>query len=288
MPILIRLAFKTQLVDSPNGDPLKIHRTPIPLLGGLGIVMGLVVSLLFAAQVSDFLNSDVYVLIAALLLTFFVGLVDDYHGLSPLARLIAQCVVAVVLLQFSGYFQIEIQDHPVTFIIATFFLIIGTNASNLLDGMDGLASGITLIAAIGFLFGYVAIEDSSGMIISLSLIGASAAFLIFNFHPAKIFLGDNGSTVLGFALAILAIPYLPKEYSTRDLLFPLVIMVVPLFELCMTVVRRLKERVPVTHGDRNHFYDYLMRCGFSQKQTVIIMYCFGLLGTLVGVNFLQQ
>ena len=129
MPVMIRLAFKMQLVDNPNGDPLKIHQTPIPLLGGLGIVLGIIVSLSFAATVSESLDSDVYVLIAALLLTFFLGLVDDYRGLSPLVRLVAQSGIAVVLLLFSGYVDIEIQNHLLTFAIASLFLIVDHKAA---------------------------------------------------------------------------------------------------------------------------------------------------------------
>jgi len=158
------------------------------------------------------------------------------------------------------------------------------NALNLIDGLDGLAGGVSLIASIGFIFilGRRGL-DHIGFLIALSLAGSIFGFLFYNFYPAKIFMGDMGSTFVGFLLAILGIVSLDVPENHASIIAPIIILAVPIFDTGLAIVRRTINKQPLLVADKEHLHHRIMAKGFSQKQTVLIIYGFALLAALVGV-----
>ena len=228
-------------------------------------------------------QKEISALVVALFILFLIGLVDDYKGLKPATRLLGQLSASLIVIFISGFSVKFIPVPSISVFITLLYLMGAINAINLIDGLDGLAAGITLVASAGFLTGFILSGSSLGIIISLGLIGSSIGFLIYNFPPAKIFLGDNGSTVLGFLLGILAVLYSSKPYSITNLLFPLLVLLVPILDTCVTISRRIINGLPLFYGDREHLYDQLVKKGLSQRQTLFIMCCFGLLGSAAGI-----
>ncbi len=168
-----------------------------------------------------------------------MGLVDDYKGLKPATRLLGHVSASLIVIFVSG-FSVKCIPIPFLSVLFTLLYLVGAiNAINLIDGLDGLAAGITLVAAAGFLAGFMLSGNPLGVTIALGLIGSSIGFLIYNFPPAKIFLGDNGSTVLGFLLGVLAVLYSSKPYSTTHLLFPILVLLVPILDTCVAIGRRM-------------------------------------------------
>ncbi|MFQ5750519.1 MAG: MraY family glycosyltransferase, partial [bacterium] len=220
-PLSILIARSVKLLDIPGRDPLKIHREPIPLLGGLGITSAIYLSLFIASQHFALPHSVMLSLGISLSLIFTIGLIDDYRGLSPKMRLAGQLLAASVFI-FVGQYSVNLfQNQVMNSIITIFYVVAATNAMNLLDGIDGLATGTALVASLGFLFGFAIFNNGMGLILSSGCIGACAGFLFYNFNPARIFLGDNGSTVLGFLLGAMAVIFSSNLTSFSYFMFPL-------------------------------------------------------------------
>jgi len=283
--ISIKASYKTGFLDYPGGNPLKIHQVPTPLLGGLGILSGCLITLLLSVIFFKEFQQEIAGLVIALLILFFTGLLDDAKGLNPFLRLFGQLSAVFIAIRIGGFSVKLIPIMPISIAITIFYITGATNATNLIDGLDGLAAGITLVASMGFFTGFMTAGNSLGMLISSGLFGTSLGFLIFNFHPAKIFLGDNGSTILGFLLGILAVLYSAAPFSIKHLLFPLLILIVPISDTFLAISRRALKHMPLFHGDRDHVYDYLVKKGLSQRQTMMIMCLFGLAGALAA-NYL--
>lgn len=279
----MKLAFRTKFLDFPQGDPIKIHKSPIPLLGGVGITLAIFSTLFFGSILFNERNQILIGIGIALGVLFLMGLYDDYKSLSPNKRLIGQFIAALIVISVSKLSVGLFPSSLINQIITILYLMALINAMNLLDGIDGLATGITLLASIGFLLGFIILGNSLGILISLALIGASAGFLIYNFAPARIFLGDNGSTVLGFLLGICAVLFSSKPGSIAHFVVPILILIVPVFDTALTIIRRFKKRMPLLRGDREHLYDHLLSLGLSQRQTTVLMYCFGMFGLLTAV-----
>jgi len=285
-PFVIRMSHRKKILDYPSDKSLQIHSKPVPILGGLAISLGLVLSLLYGIFFLKIFQQEEVGLVLALLVVLLLGLFDDLKGLKPSIRLFGQFVVSLLVIFVSRitvnlipYWYISI---PVTLI----YLMTVINSINLLDGIDGLATGITFVASVGFLVVFILEGNPLGIMISMSLIGVTAGFLIYNFNPAKIFLGDNGSTVLGLLLGVLAVLFSSKPYSFQHFVVPILIIIIPLLDTGLAIGRRFLKHRPVFHGDRGHFYDRLMGKGFSQRQTSLISYFFGLLGAIAGISFM--
>lgn len=282
MPVIIKIAFRTKFLDCPGGDPLKIHRNPTPVLGGLGIILAVLSSLAVGAMILAVSRTKLLGVALPVFLLFLLGLYDDHKGLSPRVRLMGQFSAALILIKVGGL-TVALFDHPLLNLGLTIvYLVALINAVNLLDGIDGLATGIALVASLGFLLAFIVSQNSLGLLISVALLGASAGFLFYNFSPARIFLGDNGSTVLGFLLGVLAVLSSSELHSMRQVLTPLLILIVPVLDILLTVSRRLKKHIPLFQGDRDHVYDRLISNGFSQRQTTAIMYGLASCGALAA------
>ena len=280
-PVVARFASENGFLDMP-GDELRIHKKPIPLLGGVAIFISFIVAIISGSLIPDFKLVSVNSTVIGGSIIFMVGLWDDIRGVSPYIRLIAQISSGLIIAM--GGFHMRVFNSGLGNLFLTIFFVAGAcNSINLLDGMDGLASGVGLIIGAGFLALSILSGNAVGTIFSIIVVGALAGFLIYNFHPARIFLGDSGSNFVGFCLAFLAIDFSQRNPGGQGLLIPVVLMTVPILDTALAITRRLLSRRSIFEGDRYHLYDWLMQKGLSQKRVVLILYGIGLLFTISGI-----
>ncbi len=275
-PILAGLAAKIGLVDNPVGDSLKIHRKPIPYLGGAAVLLGMFCGFLpvLAGEVS-------YILLAGILLIFGVGLVDDARQIDPKVRLLFQLLAGALIL--AAGFSVNIIPCLWVAVPLTLFYIAGAiNAVNIIDGMDGLAAGVSIISCLGFMAAGMIIGDrwlvSLAGILSAALLG----FLPYNFNPAKVFLGDAGSGFIGMVLGLMAVRLSSQAYSWHRFAAAILIVGIPVFDMAFAIARRKLSGKPVFIGDRSHIYDILRDKGLSQKKVWGVMMAAA--AVLVGIG----
>ena len=293
-PHTMRLAKRVGAIDIPNDR--RVNKKPMPRLGGLAVISGFWVSIIYLlittsleGKINLFGEENYYFK----LIGFFIGIVilgivcyiDDVKGIPSYAKLTAQIVAAIIVVAFG----IKIEDISIPFIegkieiggvfsyILTVCWIVGiTNAINLIDGLDGLSSGVTLISCLSLLMVF-ALNGSPliAIILITALAGAIVGFLPFNFSPAKTFIGDTGSNFMGFSLAIISILGVAKTYTALVLIAPIIILAMPIFDTLFAIFRRIikgKSLKAVFKPDKGHIHHKLMAKGYTQKQAVLIMY----------------
>lgn len=273
VPVVKAFALRTGFVALPKAD--RWHRSAIPLLGGLAIVGGTVGGVAAGRPAS----TSVWVLLSCALALAGVGLVDDLRTLRPQSKLILQILIASAMtaagleFQFTGVVVLDM-------LITLFWLIGITNAFNLLDNMDGLAAGVAAIVAGFRLVFFLADGDFEGAVLAGVLLGACLAFLLFNFNPASIFMGDTGSLFLGFMVAGLSLvgswPY--SRGTALVLVFPVLVLLVPIFDTTFVTLARLFHGRPVSQGGRDHTSHRLVALGMSERRAVLTLYALALLG----------
>ncbi|MGA8223306.1 MAG: MraY family glycosyltransferase [Candidatus Acidiferrales bacterium] len=272
-PLVRRLCLRLHLYDLPG--PLKIHSQPVPRLGGIAIAAAIAAGV---AQEKTPIDAPEGFVLLAIFLIWLTGLLDDLRGLPPAVRLLAQ-VFAAALLWYGGWCLPSL--HPAIFsLIATCLLVVFfVNAFNFLDGADGLAAGMSLVISLGYLALPPGRESMLGIVLGSSLLGACAGFLPFNFPPAKIFMGDSGSTILGFTVAFLGLDsYRAGTNANFPGLFPFIVAAIPLLDAGLAILRRLQNRGSPFVGDRFHFYDLLLARGWSPRRVVFV--CCGITALL--------
>ncbi len=310
-PLTIRLARWLGVVDQPGER--KVHRAPVPRIGGVAVFGGFLAGLLFAAWATDNLPQpgqvDVYWggLALAATAVLLVGLADDLWGLAFYWKFAGQ-ILAAVFVWFCG-FSIEVLSHPLggalelgvlSLPLTVLWIVAITNAVNLIDGLDGLATGIALITAgavavIAFIRAELGVTAAS-----VALAGSLLGFLRYNFNPARIFLGDSGSMFLGFVLAVTAVRGSQKGPTAVALLVPLLVLGLPLLDTSVAVARRLYRlghRGARTDGalryvfanlrevflpDRGHIHHRLLEIGLSHRRAVVVLYGLGSLFALTA------
>lgn len=277
-PLVKMLAYKIGAIDVPK-DARRVHDHPIPRLGGLAIFYGFLISILCFGTVEGQLRG---ILLGALVLVA-LGIVDDVKQLGAKIKLLVQILAAVLVVMHKV--TINYISVP-TFIIdggilnlgwlsipVTILWIVGvTNAVNLIDGLDGLAVGVSSIATFSLFFIAILASEMNVAILTAALAGSCLGFLPYNFNPAKIFMGDTGSTFLGFMLSVICIQGLFKGYVIISFIVPFLILGLPLFDTTFAILRRIWNKKPIMAPDRGHLHHRLMDMGFSQKQTVAILY----------------
>lgn len=269
-PITKRLAVVLGVLDQPSAR--KVHQTPTPLMGGLAIYGALVLALLLFSP--PFYLVELGAILAGATWLVLVGFVDDRRGMLPLVKLGGQMIAAIVLV-LAGI-QVRIfpsQALNVTFTLLWIVFII--NAMNFQDNMDGLAAGITAIASIAFFVMAVQQELSLVGSMAAALGGASIGFLIYNFNPASSFMGDMGSMVLGFLLAVLAIKLnfrVPAERQVITWMVPVVVLGLPIFDAALVILTRLIEGRSPMMGGKDHTSHRLVSLGLSQRAAVLALY----------------
>ena len=257
LPVILFLAHKLGVYDSFG--PLKIHNRRVPRLGGVAIAAGLFAAVVWSGIAG---SPRLLLVLAAFLLVWCAGLIDDLRGLSPWLRLAVQ--LGAGLLLFSAGWAIRLFGIPVVDAIATYILVAAfINAFNLLDGADGVAGGVALVIALGYALLPAGGLSLPGRALAWGLAGSGLAFLIFNFPPARIFMGDSGSTLVGMTVAFLGLDFY-AENSALDsrLIVPIAFAALPLLDLILAIVRRARRHAPLFEGDRQHFYDLLLQHGW--------------------------
>ncbi|MEA4824361.1 MAG: MraY family glycosyltransferase [Clostridiaceae bacterium] len=289
-PLVKRFAYVIGAVDVPR-DNRRMHKTPIPRLGGLAIFLGFLVAELIFGTMDRVMMS---VLIGALIVVT-LGILDDILRLTAWIKFIVQIVAACIPVLYGGL-RIEFLTNfnllsGERFVYLGFFSIpltvlwiVGiTNAVNFIDGLDGLAAGISTISSLSLLAICCITGDPYVAVVMACLAGALAGFLPYNINPAKIFMGDTGATFLGFILATMSIQGLFKFYAVISFAVPFLILGLPLFDMVVAVFRRILSGKSPTAADRGHIHHKLIDMGFNQKQAVAILYAITLILGILAV-----
>ena len=286
-PLVMRLAHKVGAMDVPK-DNRRMHKVPIPRLGGLAIFMGFLLSVLVFSKGLD--RSMQAVLLGAIIIVI-LGVFDDKYALGAKLKLVFQLIAAAVVV-FYGDLRIDKLTNPFgtslysswdlgvfAYPITIIWIVAITNAVNFIDGLDGLACGVSCISALNMLVIAMLVSETEVAVVMAALTGACLGFVPYNFNPAKIFMGDTGSTFLGFILATVSIQGLFKAYTAISFAVPFLLLGLPIFDICFSVIRRIATGHSPMEADRGHFHHRLIDMGFSQKQSVAIAYVLtGILG----------
>ena len=305
-----KIAVKFGIVDKPD-DLVKTHKEPIAYLGGIGMLAGLIVGILaglYTVREESYFQQGFSWLLGILggaAIACVIGVIDDIFDISPTKKFLGQIAAAMILV-FVGikpalhHFVVPFGwDMPenIEFVLGipviVFFVLGATNSLNLLDGLDGLCAGVTAIITIAMLmlavhlgtWGFSKVGDPVRVILCLALVGGVFGFLPFNRHPAKIFMGDAGSMLLGFAVAALMILF--AEGIPRWWMASIVVFGLPILDTATALVRRLINKKPLFVSDRGHLYDQLMDRGLTLSQSVKICYFLAALYAAIGLIMSQ-
>jgi len=286
-PIAIRIAPKIGAMDIPK-DNRRVHKHPVPRFGGIAIYCGILAAFVFlrplTVQTRGLLIGASFILL--------VGIIDDLKGIRPKIKLALQLLAALILwlseIRITGFTN-PVSGKFVSFpiwinLIITLIWITGiTNTINLIDGLDGLAAGITFIAscAVAYTANYKNMTET--MIIVLAIGGACLGFLVYNFNPAKIFMGDGGSMLLGYLMS--SVSLIGVAPSKSAMLFativPVLILALPIFDTAFAIVRRVANHKPIMQADKGHLHHRIMAMGFGQRRTVLALYS---ISAIMGVS----
>ena len=282
-PIVIAVSKKLDIVDRPNFR--KIHTKPISMLGGSAILLSFFIGIWLGAPI----EREIKPLLLGAIVIYLVGLFDDLYDLKPILKLIGQ-VIAASIVVFYGV-TIDFISIPIgptihfgwlSIPITIFWIVAITNAINLIDGLDGLAAGVSTIALVTIAF--IAILQGNIFIIMICsvLIGSLLGFLVFNFHPAKIFLGDSGALLLGFIIGFLSLLGF-KNITFISLFFPIVILAVPFIDTLFAMIRRVKRGQHIMQADKSHLHHKLLDLGYTHRQTVTLIYAMAIMFSVVSI-----
>ncbi|MBI4473850.1 MAG: undecaprenyl/decaprenyl-phosphate alpha-N-acetylglucosaminyl 1-phosphate transferase [Acidobacteria bacterium] len=266
-PLMRRAALQLGIVDRPDGK-LKSHDAAVPYLGGLAVYAAF---LLTVGVLTEFEQETLGYLLAGSIV-LIVGLLDDFGVLTPSQKLLGQTLAALVLIKSGIYIKLEFIPSYLALPLTLLWILLVTNAMNIIDVLDGLAAGVASIAALSIAVANVMAGRGSIALLCVILSGACLGFLPHNFHRARIYLGDAGSLYLGFLLGTLS---LNAGYTRANLLAvisPVLILGIPLFDLALVMYVRWRNGIPVTKGSPDHFALRLRRCKLSVRETAVTTY----------------
>lgn len=279
IPVIIEVAKDKKLFDVPGER--KVHKAVIPTLGGLGIFAGFIIATLMGVPPSA--TSVFQYFMAAIMIIFFMGIKDDILILTASKKFIGQLVAAAILIKFGGvqitnmygFMGMHEIPHTASFLLTLFTIVVITNSFNLIDGVDGLAGSLGLLTSTVFGIYFYLTGQVLYTIMAISLAGSLIAFLIYNFNPAKIFMGDTGSLLIGLINSIFVIKFISIA-STPSFGFPLqsapaigfAILLVPLYDTLRVVSHRIINRRSPFSPDRNHIHHFLLDLGLNHKMIV--------------------
>jgi len=296
-PLTAKLARKLGALDYPGYR--KIHDAPLPRLGGLAVFGAISISILLGYALNGYVRTSMSSLRGMFvggLIILLLGILDDVRNVSPLLKLLVQFIAATATVMLGLSFQLA--SNPLADRIRNFFdlgllgipltilWIVGlTNAMNLVDGLDGLATGISMFASIALFL--ISIQQGAGIVtyIYATIAGATLAFLRYNRFPAKMFLGDTGSTCLGFSFACLSIQGTQKSYTLTAFFIPIIVFGIPIFEAIVTLIRRHLSNTRFFQGDKQHIHHLLLSSGLTQRQAVILLYGVTIVLGILGFTF---
>ncbi len=281
-PFVIKLAHRVGAIDVPK-DNRRVHKVPIPRLGGMAIFIGFMIAVLATFRLDKRL---ICVLIGAAIIVI-MGYFDDKKPLSAKVKLLGQILAAGIAMY--GGIKMNIVTNPISLISdnpayqyirlgiwaypLTLVWIVGvTNAINLIDGLDGLAAGVSTIAALTLAAVAFFLDQSYIAILAATLAGATIGFLPYNFNPAKIFMGDTGSLFLGYMLSVISVMGVLKSAAALSILVPIFAIGLPIFDTFMAIVRRALSGKSLMEADKGHLHHKLLDIGLSQRQAVLTLY----------------
>ena len=274
------LSIKWGAIDYPKDR--GVHKKAMPRMGGIAIVLGFVLTVLMVYHYDKSMNGrQLAGFLTGALLIAGLGMLDDIKNLPAKLKFCVQILAALIVI-FSGV-RIQVVLWPVTAALQKFSVpitlvwIVGlTNAVNLIDGLDGLAAGVSSIAALSLMVLCIMTGSTTAVALTAALAGACLGFLPRNFNPAEIFMGDTGSTFLGFVLAVTSILGVFKGYALLALIVSVLCVGLPVFDTIFAMLRRMAKHQPIMQADRGHLHHRLIDRGFSQRQAVLILYAISL------------
>ena len=286
-PLVKKVAIAIGAIDKP--DPRKVHQKIMPRLGGLAIYISFIIGFLALGL----MNRETLPIILGCTIIIITGILDDKYTLSAKVKLIGQIVAAIVVvmngvviefinLPFGGMIEFGIFSIPITIL-----WIVGiTNAVNLIDGLDGLAAGVSSIALITISGMALLKGDLFTSSLGIILLGSTLGFLVHNFYPAKIFMGDTGALFLGYMISVLSLLGF-KNVTMLSLIIPIIILGVPISDTFFAIIRRFLNKSPISAPDKSHLHHCLLRSGFSHRQTVLLIYAMAAMFSLTAFIFSQ-
>ena len=287
-PLVRRFAYKIGAGDVPR-DKRRVHKRPTPRIGGLAIIFGFLVAII---SFNDSWTKELVSILIGVGILGVLGIIDDCKELDAKLKFVVQIVAALVVVIF-GDIRISVMSNPNVFsenpyiifpqwlsiTVTVLWIVFMTNAVNFIDGLDGLAAGVSAIMSMSLVFIAITYHEYEIALLGIALMGACFGFLPFNFNPAKIFMGDTGSMFLGYMLSVLSVQGMFKSYAVISFAVPIIMLGLPLFDALFAMLRRLLTGKNPMSADRGHLHHRLYDMGFSQKQTVFILYAIsGVLG----------
>ncbi|PPA70274.1 glycosyltransferase family 4 protein [Jeotgalibacillus proteolyticus] len=288
-PVVKKFAVRVGATDAPNHR--KVHNKVMPRLGGLAIFISFSIGIIIMRPAGE----DTWPIMIGALIIVLTGALDDRFQLSPKAKLIGQITAALIAIIWGGV-QVEFINLPfggrlefgIFSIPLTLLWIVGiTNAINLIDGLDGLAAGVSTIAIFTISGMAIIMGDAYVAIFGLILVASTLGFLFYNFHPAKIFMGDTGALFLGFMISVLALLGF-KNITVISLIIPVLILGVPISDTFFAIVRRILHKQPISAPDKSHLHHCLLNAGFTHRETVVIIYGIASMFSLSAFIFSQS
>ena len=286
-PVVKSLAFKVGAVDVPK-DNRRMHDHPIPRMGGLAIYLGFLLSVLLFLD----LNAQMRGMLLGATIIVVLGIFDDIYALGAKLKFLIQIGAALVAV-LSGN-VIETLSNPNVFSsnlywdlgwlsipVTVLWIVAITNAVNLIDGLDGLACGVSTISSMTLLVIALVVSEGDVALLMAALAGGCIGFLPYNMNPAKIFMGDTGSTFLGYILAVVSVNGLFKFYTIISFAVPFLMLGLPIFDTCFAFIRRIAHGQSPMHADRSHVHHRLIDMGLNQKQAVAVLY---MISAILGLS----
>ncbi|HZG74177.1 MAG TPA: MraY family glycosyltransferase, partial [Chondromyces sp.] len=287
-PMVKKMAIAIGATDQPNHR--KVHQKIMPRLGGLAIYLSFLIGVFLIRPDEPYTMA----ILAGSLVIIITGVLDDIKELSAKVKMAGQIIAALIVVVWGGV-QVEFINLPFggqlefgyLSIPLTILWIVGiTNAINLIDGLDGLAAGVSSIALITMAGMAMIMGNGFVVIMATILLGSTLGFLVYNFHPAKIFMGDTGALFLGFMIAVFSLLGF-KNITFISLIIPVIILGVPISDTFFAIIRRIVHKKPLSAPDKSHLHHCLLRSGFSHRQTVLIIYALAAMFGLAAVIFSQ-
>lgn len=290
MPYIMKTAEHIGAMDIPNER--KVHKKPMPRLGGLAIFLGFLLGyMLFCSQTPQMIS----ILIGSFIL-IIVGMIDDIKPINPLPKFLGQVAAAIVVVWYGNivmqdisayglYLNFGIFAKPITVL----FIISVINCLNLIDGLDGLAGGISTIffITISIIISIMGIYNGLDASLSLIMIGATLGFLLYNFYPAKIFMGDSGSMFLGYMIAVISLLGF-KNVTLTSFLVPVLILAIPILDTFFAIIRRLLKGESFAKADKEHFHHQILKMSGNQIKTVLIIYLIQILFSIASIVYVLR
>lgn len=288
IPIAKKIANHVGAMDIPNER--KVHKQPMPRLGGLAIFGAFLLGYVLYGDIT----SQMLSILIGTFIIFLIGVFDDINPIRAKYKFLVQIVAALIVVIYGQIYFTEITflgmhmtfPLPIAYALSTFFIVAISNAINLIDGLDGLAGGVSSIYFLTISIIAIVFNRLGGLdiILSLIMLGSTLGFLVFNFPPAKIFMGDSGSLFLGFMIAIISLLGY-KVATLTSLVIPMTVLAIPIFDTLLAILRRLLKGESIGTPDKEHFHHQLLKMKFTTRTSIIIIYLINIMFSVISILY---